>query len=415
MLSPLLVAAALVVPQQDTLSLTLDAAVERALTVSPRVLAAEGAADAPRGRRSENLWPFPSNPRLEYGRVRRSAPGGTTFDRGWVISQEVEIAGQSFVRRGASDRRVDAAEALATDARRLAALDARKAYAGLLIAESRAALTDSAAAFAERLSVLARRQLEAGEATRLIYNAAVLEAARQRSVAGRARAELAAAAADLGRILALPGGTVLKTVSAPALPRTLPDDSTALALARERRRDLAAAGLEAGAAAREVTAARLGLVPNLELGLELGQEASVDDLFGFSIGVSVPLFHRQQASTGSARAEAAAARAAYEDTERRLVAEVGAALERFRRAAAAEQRFADEVLSAASENVVLTDRAFTEGKVDLTDVVVLRRAAVDAQLEYLAVRGAAYDAWFELAAALGVDPDNIATPSGVQE
>ncbi len=95
-----------------------------------------------------------------------------------------------------------------------------------------------------------------------------------------------------------------------------------LAIARLRRSDLTASNLMARAAGQDVTAARLGLVPNLLLGGVLGREEGSDDLLGFSIGISIPLFHRQQATTGAARAAAAAARSVHTATERRVLAEV---------------------------------------------------------------------------------------------
>ncbi|MFQ5551151.1 MAG: hypothetical protein ACE5FJ_07940, partial [Gemmatimonadales bacterium] len=62
MMLPLLLSAALAGVPQDTVTLTLDETVNRALAVSPLVLAAEGAVRAPRGERAEDFWPFPSNP-----------------------------------------------------------------------------------------------------------------------------------------------------------------------------------------------------------------------------------------------------------------------------------------------------------------------------------------------------------------
>ena len=89
-------------------------------------------------------------------------------------------------------------------------------------------------------------------------------------------------------------------------------------------------------------------------------------------------------------------------------AEVLAAGARFLRSRAAERRFATEVLRAATENVTLTERALAEGEADLTQVLVLRGAAVAAQLEYLDVLQASAEAWFDLAAALAVEPDQLA-------
>jgi len=74
----------------------------------------------------------------------------------------------------------------------------------------------------------------------------------------------------------------------------------------------------------------------------------------------------------------------------------------------AERRFATDVLSAAAENVTLTETALREGEVSVTDVIVLRTAAVNAQLEYVDILGGVTAAWFQLAAAMNVPPETIA-------
>lgn len=384
----------------------------RAIQVSPRIAAATGAVRAPAGRRAESFWPFPENPTLEYGRVRRRG-AATTFDREWALSQEVEVAGQWAVRRSAASAEVRSAEARILDARRIVALEARRAWITLAIAEKRAALTDTSAQFAERISQLAKRLFDAGEANRLELNAAVLEAARARSSAERARAQSDAAATDLARVLALPAGSSPQAAAPPPLPTgVLPPDSMLQHLAAARRPDLLAAQEFRIGAARSLTAARMGLIPNLTVAAIGGREAATDAMFGFSVGVRIPLFHRQQAGVGAAEADRSAAEAEQTATSRMVVSEVSTALAQFSRARLAERRFANEVLRSANENVMLTERALTEGEVDLTSVLVLRTTAVSAQLEYLEVLQGAYDAWMDLAAALALEPEEIPFTGG---
>ena len=138
-----------------------------------------------------------------------------------------------------------------------------------------------------------------------------------------------------------------------------------------------------------------------------GREAGTDRLQGVQVGVAIPLFRREQANIGLAEAERAAATANLTAAERAVVADVLAAGARFRRAAASERRFATEVLRAATENVTLTERALAEGEVSVTDVLVLRGTAVAAQLEYLDVLRDAASAWFELSAALAIEPSAL--------
>ncbi|MEK7667190.1 MAG: TolC family protein [Gemmatimonadota bacterium] len=404
----LAIMAVTVLAAQDTLVVDLRSAAARAVAASPVVAAAVGAVRQPWGIRAEVSWPFPDNPVLEYGRVRRRTGLSTALDREWSVSQELEVAGQWVFRRSAAGALIRSAEARVDDARRLVGLEVRRAYAALAVDERRAALTDSAAVFAERLAVFARRQFDAGESNRLEWNAAVIEAARARSAAERARAGAQAAAADLARLLALPADTALRTAGLPAMPDvSWPSDSVLLAMAEARRPDLEAARAAREGAARFVTATRLSRVPNLTVTALGGREAGTDNLLGVAVGVRVPLFHRQQAGLGAARAADAAAVAGEVAALRGVRTEVLSAAARFARTRAAEQRFASDVLRAATENVALTERALAEGEVSVSDVLVLRGAAVAAQLEYLEVMGEVAGAWFELAAALAVEPDGL--------
>ena len=109
-----------------------------------------------------------------------------------------------------------------------------------------------------------------------------------------------------------------------------------------------------------------------------------------------------------AEAERAVARAELAESQRLIQAEVRTAVERYVRAQLAERRFATDVLSAAAENVTLTETALREGEVSVTDVIVLRTAAVNAQLEYVDILGGVTAAWFQLAAAMNVPPETIA-------
>lgn len=405
----LLLATAILAAPQDTIALDIDEAVTRAIVMSPLVAAAEGAIAAPRGERAESWWPFPNNPSVEFARTRRRGQGTTVYDRGWSVTQEVEIAGQWLLRRGAAGRRVRAAEARRDDARRLTALQARTVYVRLAVGERRAALADSNAVFASRMAEFARRQLDAGEVSRLEYNAALLEAARTRSAADRAAADRDVLAAGLARVLSLAEDSTPRTTGVPDRPalETVSDRAT-IAVAKVRRPDLRAALLASEAATRDLTLARLSVLPTLELSGFSGREDGTDGLLGFSIGLRVPLFRRGQAQRGIARAERAIARAEVDAIGRFIRAEILAATARYRRASSAETRFASDVLGAATENVTLTERALAEGEASVTDVIVLRTAAVNAQLEYLDVLLDLYSSWFDLAAAVAATPSELA-------
>jgi len=388
-------------------TIELEAAVARAVRVSPSVRVAEGGIESARGFRAESRWPFSGNPTIEFERARRNGPGGQAYDYGWTFRQQIEIAGQSFLRAGAGNRRVAAAEQWVMDAARVSALDARLAYMTLHLAERRASLSNENADLAEQLVTIAQRQLDAGEVNRLEFNTAALEAARSRSQAARLEAERQAAAAYLGSLMSVTGDSVVATAELPELPELPASLNVSEALALDRRPDLQAATLEVEAADRIVSASRRSFVPNLELGLFRGQEAGTDDLLGLSVGFSMPLFHRGQADVGTARADLAAAGALADGTARLIRAEVEAEARRYAGAYRAERRFATDLLRAGAENTELAAVAFEEGELSIADVVVFRTTALATQLEHLEVLADAYTAWFSLAAALNVEPTEL--------
>jgi cobalt-zinc-cadmium efflux system outer membrane protein len=393
---------------QGTLTLSLEAAALRAADQSPAVAAAAAAIRAPRALRAEARWPVPDNPSLDFGRVRRASGSSASYDRSWALTQDVEIGGQWLLRGDRADELVRSAEAVLMETRRRVALEARRSYVALAIAERKALLTDSAATFAERLAQFALRQFEAGEINRLELNATVLDAARARSTAERAMAEVGADQANLSRQLGLPPDSVPRTDSLPSVPAfDWGSDQLLVALARSRRPDLRAAAAARAGADRALSLARRSVVPNVMVSVFGGTESLTDRLQGVSVGFRVPLLYRQTAAIGAAEADRAGALAGETSTARSIDAEVVAAASRFRHGRRAALRFAADAVRAATENVTLTERALTEGEVSLTNVLVLRGTVVAGQLEYLDVLREAMEAWFELAAAVAAEPSEV--------
>jgi mercuric reductase len=92
-------------PPIDTLVIPPEAAVRRALAVSPAVSASQGMVHAARGARAEAWWPFPDNPTLEYGQAAELGArvalaeggtlGGTCVNVGCVPSKTLIRAAEA--------------------------------------------------------------------------------------------------------------------------------------------------------------------------------------------------------------------------------------------------------------------------------------------------------------------------------
>ncbi|MCL7982421.1 MAG: TolC family protein [marine benthic group bacterium] len=407
-MTTLLLAAALLAGTQDTVTYTLEQAVQRAALISPGVLAAEGAIAAPTGERSVVRLPFQGNPVVQYAGADRTTGSHSVWDWEWSLRQEIEIGGQWSARSSAEEHRIRAAQELVSEAARATGLDTRIRFLDLRMATRIAELADSTAEFAERLSAMASERLDAGAISVLEYNTAVIEAARTRSQAERAAALREATEARLAVVLGVPAPGTVQALPLPPLPDFQEYDRAALvAVAEARRPDLRADSLSWEASDRDVTAASRRVIPNLELAGFTGREEGTDDLLGFSIGAIIPLVDHGQGDKGRAEASRAAAEARMTETRRAIQAQVVAAASRFERNVRAERRFAVEGLAAARENASLVEMAFEEGAVGIAQVVVLREAAVAAEVEYIEARRSAYESWFQLSAALRITPQQL--------
>lgn len=405
----LLLGAALLAQAQDTLTFSLEEAVQRAAQVSPLVMAAEGAIAAPTGERSVVRSPFQGNPVIQYAGAQRTSETLDSWDWEWSLRQEIEIGGQWSVRSSAAENRILAATERVSDATRVTGLDTRLRFLDLRMAERTAVLADSAAAFADRMAAMAREQLDAGAISALEYNAAVVESARTRSQADRASALRDAAAARLTVVLGVELPAVVEALPLPPLPEVVDVDRARLvSMAEDLRPDLRADSLAVEAASRDITAAKRRAIPNLELAGFTGREEGTDDLVGFSVGLKLPLVNRGQFASGRAEASRAAAEARKTETRRAIDAQVLGTAAMLERSLEAERRFAIEGLAAARENASLIGTAYEEGAVGVAEVIFLRAATVAAEVEYIEARRSAYAAWFELSAAVGVVPEQIA-------
>lgn len=399
-------------PTADTVRLSLQEAVARARAVSPAVLAARGSVAAARGARSEAGWPLPSNPRLAYEAGNSKTPaGGTMYDYQWTLSQSFEVGGQSFLRAAAAGDRVEAAGKRVEDARRIAGLDVAHAYVSAFLAIRTAQVVAAADSMAMRLDTFAARQFGSGEINRLDRNAAILSAVTARTRLERALADRDTALASLAAVLGLPRDSVPWPSALPPLPDVsslTTHDSALVALARLGRPDIGAAELETEAARQDQTLAHRALVPDLNLS-GFGGHQQGEAVFGLSVGIGIPLFHRQQAAIGLATQRESEAEAVLMAAERSLRAQVESASSRFDRELRAAREVGQDALRAARENAELSERALEAGELGVPEVVTLRAQALGVQLDHLAALESAYRAWFDLAAALNVEPGALAS------
>jgi len=166
------------------------------------------------------------------------------------------------------------------------------------------------------------------------------------------------------------------------------------------RGDLAAARHEVDAARAEERFASREWLPSPRLGAGFKREEGADVVVG-TLAFDLPVWNRNPAGRGAASARLARAESELDAAERRVREEVVLAARRVDAAREAARAFDADVVGATKENLALTTQAYQSGKLDLVQVLLIRRSAIEARRGEVEALAALAEAEAELARASG--------------
>ncbi|MES2642418.1 MAG: TolC family protein [Myxococcota bacterium] len=377
--------------------LTLSRALERARTQNPEAeVARQRLAEAQAELRGARVW-FVENPEIEA--VGLPGPGAP-------LEVEARQALGGPGERGARVRRarelLAAGEAERDDAFRLIDLAVAEAFFEALAAEESAATAAEAADLAKDLADIARVRVERGADSVLVSNTARIRLAEAERSRIDAETHREAARLELGRLL---GGGPADPADAWPSVNAPPGVDDAISKALESRPELAALRHATEAERARAREAASDAWPEVTVGAAWRRENDVDQWLGVA-GLTVPIFNRNQGEIGSARAAATRLEA---ELAARLVAVEAEVRTAWQARDAAERGLAvydADVLRAQEESVALLRRAFEEGKVDLSELVLLQRELLEGRLGFVEARLALALEDARLRVALGL-PINV--------
>lgn len=295
------------------------------------------------------------------------------------VSQAVSISGEGMADHRSARARVAAAEAGVTRARLEVAAETRSAYIEAVVAQQGAALARQAFDLATRQLAATESRVRAGEAADLDLRLARLDQAKAARELLGARAVEAEALSALSTLTQRPvsaGDLATDPLVAAPEPHAARGDE---------RSDVRAARLALDAAEAAVSRERAAGLPPVTLG-GFYENGGGSVVAGPALGVTLPLWHQNQAGVSEARGEAGVARA-----------ELDAATAR----AAAEQRtaadaHADSVATMASVPATIDDAVAAlasiesgvrSGELDLVTTILLRDEVVSGQQALSEARG----------------------------
>lgn len=399
--------------EADTIRLTLEATLALARRDNLDLRSARlDTAIAVGVERQARLWQF--NPSIDA--LSLGAAGGADFG----VSQEVEFPGKADPRRTAAGEGAVRARAASANAERLTLGDAARGFFRLVAAGRRREVAAEVLRLNQRLADAVTRQLAEGEVNRITYNLAAIELGRSRSNLLGAQREERIARLSLGHLLGISPAVVLLLDASDGLDLSLdstPPDSLAqiatpadtfdvkrlVATALAHRPDLA----ERLAAVRQATANALGsrrtALPNLLLRVASEELGPRERVLRLGVGVSVPLFNRNQGEASAFDAAAAQAELDGRAIVARVEAEIEGAVADYAAAAAEVATLRTTVLRAGRQNRELSETAYREGKIGLPEILLIRNQAISAELDYWSAWLAEREARVALSEATGQD------------
>ncbi len=381
---------------QDTVGqtpLSLDAAVERALSSNPSIAAARlRRAVASREVDVARERPNPEA-RVEF---EREAPHRT-----YALAIPIETGGKRARRIAVGEAAISVSEAEAVQVVAEVRSSVRRAYFARLIAESRLTLLEELQALALRARDAAQQRFDAGSAPRL----EVLQAELQRSdielQVTASRGEIVAARAALNSLLALPldAATPLATPLDAAAPVTA---GAAVARARSASADLAWLDRRLDEQRARIALAVAMRQPDLtsEAAVTRGQPE-----FGTgwraAVSVAVPIFTRHRAGVLLEEATLAQLTSERDALLARLAGEVTAAAVVADARHQQYLRYRDAVIPQASEVERVAEDSYKLGQTGITSYLQALQATRDVRLRSMQAAADFHSALADLERAIG--------------
>ncbi|MHB0969030.1 MAG: TolC family protein [Thermoanaerobaculia bacterium] len=359
--------------QQPPVALTLEDALTRARESSPAIVAARLRVDEARGRAVGSSLALQTNPSIDVAAGERTGDTSST-DYEIAAGQELEFPQRRRARIDAANAGVAKEEARLRDTEREILARIATAFLRALEARERGDAAASSKDLAREALTIAERRFAAGDVARLDVNLA-------RTAVARSDAELASAAATLtGRLTEL---QVVLGIAAPievsgSLHDALPAAEADLGARAANRPDLLILDAEIAEAEADARLARALRWPDFGLRASYAEEEGDRIVLG-GVGFTLPLFNRGQGESAIASARLARLRAEREALARAAEAGVRGALATsgaLRDAAAAYER---TLMPLIEENETLALESYEVGQIGLSDLLVVRREALDAR------------------------------------
>ena len=315
-----------------------------------------------------------ANPVIDVNAGPRGGGGTRSTELDVGVSQPFESGGQRRARIEGARAAVDRQRAEADETGRAVVFEAASAFLDGVAAGERLTIAEEADTVGRELAHATERRYAAGDIAAIDLNLARIDAARSAATLRAARADVAAAVGVLRALLRLPAAEPVELRGSLDLPAPAPLEQ--LRAAVDQRPDFAALAAEGREAAAQ---AQLGLaLRQPDLGVRVSYEREETDTIVLGgLSITLPAFQRGQGTLAAAAARASRARAQLETARAAAISDLETAYGLYQQHATLATALARDTEVSVQDNESLARRSYDAGEINLMDVLLIRRDALD--------------------------------------
>jgi outer membrane protein, heavy metal efflux system len=367
-------------------ALTIEEAVQRALTHNPDLQSLKLEEETANGQLEKALLLLRNNPTIEGNISKKDIPeeegGGKFTNYGFKLSQEFEIAGQRDLRIDIAEKDLARVKSEIEDKERILIADVKDAFIKVLALKKKNGLTREIVQLNEELLGYTQIKFQAGEISGLEMNLSEVELSKAKKERLLSERELRESLLVLQGFLGISPDmtfTVQGDLSSesPVLP-----DKEVLKAALSRRPDAKATVFDVEKTRSAVNLANKEVIPNVTLSGFYDRDERRNAV-GIELSIPLPLFDRKQAEKKEAYAKAEAAKIKSEGLKKAIEREVEQVFNNLASAIEELTLFKKEIIAKAAENLNLLNLAFKEGKVGFFEVRLAQKDTIEAQFAYI--------------------------------
>jgi cobalt-zinc-cadmium efflux system outer membrane protein len=358
--------------------LTLEDTIARARVAAAPVLIARARIAEAEAAMVDASVRFRDNPVLDASAGPRAPSlGSRTTELDIGLSQQFETGGQRRARIAVAQAGVDRQRAAVDDVARLAVFDAAMAFLDGLAADARLRIAEEADSVSRELLRATERRHAAGDIAAIDVNLSRIEAARSAAALRAATADRTAAVGALRGLLRLTSEDTIELRGSLEFPAPAPLDGLRTAL--EQRADFAVIRAEAREAEAGLQLARALQKPDLGLRVAYEREETDTIVIG-GLTIALPAFQRGHGPVAASAARASRAQLELETRRQTARADLETAYAVYLQHAELAAAFERDALPSSADNESLSRRSYDAGELNLMELLLVRRNALDTRM-----------------------------------